>query len=198
MKAALVAALVKLLAQYAPKGIKWLIDGFTKRTGDYLNAHEDAAAKLEQLGAAARGDAAAIAAVGETPEEGFRKYLTALFAKIGDSITRPVVRAAFNLVAGFVVDKLADQLFGLTFAGPGSTFAPPPLATNDVSAWQHSVLQAAAAAGKFDAPPAPAVPATPADVPTVNDPDAVPPDDVPPADDTAPPTSPPAPAAPTL
>lgn len=186
MQAVLIAALIKLLAQYAPKGIKWLIDGFTKRTAEYLNAHPNAVAKLEQVGAAARGDAAALAAVGESPEEAFRKFLTDLFAKIGESITRPLVRAAFNLVASFVVDRLSDQLFGLTFAAPGALFAPAPLPTNDVSAWQHSVLAAAAAAGKFDSPPPPPVPASPESVPTVNDPAAPGGEPVPPEDPAAP------------
>lgn len=181
MQAVLVAALLKLLAKYAPKGIKWLIDGFGKRTNEYLTAHPNATAKLEQVAAAARGDANALAAVGEAPDA-LKNFLRTLFDQIGDSIKRPVVRIAFDIVAGFVVEKLSGELVGELFAAPGMTLAARPVDTSDVSAWQHSVLAAAAAAGKFDAAPAAAVPESADSVPTVNDPA----DAVPPVDPTAP------------
>ena len=145
MKSAFLLALAKLLEQFVPRGLRWLVDAFLKRTADYIDANPASVGNLDTFSRVARGEAEGD--LSEAPDA-LKEWLRALFDKIAQSIKRPILRAAFTTVAGFVVDKLADllwdELFGASSVRPGGIVSPARVPSHaDVSAWQHSLENAA-------------------------------------------------------
>lgn len=156
----LVAALTAVIGRYAPKVVKTAVDAFIKRITAYLEAHPEKAKELDTITAAGRGDLAAVTKVGEAPDA-LKKFLADLVATIAETIKRPVLRTMFTTIGGFVVDKMSDlvwdELFARAQGGAAGVMARQPIDNNSVSAWQHSLIMAAQAAGGQFADPAPAL-----------------------------------------
>lgn len=178
MKSAFLLALAKLLEQFVPRGLRWLVDAFLKRTADYIDAHAGDLDKLETFARVAKGDAEGD--LSDAPDA-LKDWLRELFDTIAKSIKRPILRTAFTTVAGFVVDKLADllwdELFGASSVRPGGIVMAARVPSHaDVSAWQHSLENAARGARPLMNAVRPAAVAAPAPVsdPPPADPDKPP------------------------
>lgn len=123
MQAVLIAALMSLLQKALPIGLKWLGDKFASLFDGWLTANPSTLSGLSAVEGMA-SDPSNVAAAPDALKEWLRTALTE-FAERFDG--RPLIQRAFKLIANFVIDNLADQLWDKLFptALSGQLLAAP-------------------------------------------------------------------------